>query len=424
LFVQRNETAPHKQTVHPFSAWPKHAQGHRTMARPNHRDDLHNGRYPESFVLLMEDYNNSYTKALDGNPRLLKLPYAERASAAYELSIYYGNSYLTAFAGRGRSVEQFIPMCRPLQYAWAREHHIWTPPRVLSHNPFRTFWKQRTGKTPQRWALGRIVTEQIKTLRPDVLWIFSGIPITHQDMALWRRYAGQTVLWWSCPLEPNFPYQDFDLILSCIRPLVGYFRDRALRSEYLAHAFDRRILERVPPGEQRRPRVAFAGNLSRAHGERTAFLDGLARQVEVDLFGLGVEHTPEDSPLRGRYHGPVWGNDLYAVYGSYALVIHKNIDVAGTAASAKRLFEATGMGACVVTEAGDDLHELFRPDIEVVTYSSFEECVEKVRYLLAHPSEAMAIGRQGQRRTLAEHTYEHRVDQLLEYTRSVAQIVV
>jgi hypothetical protein len=25
LFVRRDEAAPHKQTVNPFSAWPKHA---------------------------------------------------------------------------------------------------------------------------------------------------------------------------------------------------------------------------------------------------------------------------------------------------------------------------------------------------------------------------------------------------------------
>ena len=47
-----------------------------------------------------------------------------------------------------------------------------------------------------------------------------------------------------------------------------------------------------------------------------------------------------------------------------------------------RLFEATGAGACLITDRKVNLPAMFEPDVEVVTYSSVEECSEKVRYLL------------------------------------------
>ena len=42
-----------------------------------------------------------------------------------------------------------------------------------------------------------------------------------------------------------------------------------------------------------------------------------------------------------------------------------------------RLFEATGSGACLVTDWKENLGELFEPDVEVVTYRSVAECVKK-----------------------------------------------
>jgi spore maturation protein CgeB len=83
-----------------------------------------------------------------------------------------------------------------------------------------------------------------------------------------------------------------------------------------------------------------------------------------------------------------------------------------------RMYEATGMGACLVTDWKSNLQELFEPEVEVVTYRSAAECVEKVDWLLAHPSEIVRIGEAGRRRTLRSHTYNHRAPLLDEIMRS------
>ncbi len=79
-----------------------------------------------------------------------------------------------------------------------------------------------------------------------------------------------------------------------------------------------------------------------------------------------------------------------------------------------RLFEATGIGAFLLTDAKPDLGELFEPGREVATYRHAAEAAERIRHYLAHPEERDAIARAGQRRTLAEHTYARRAEQLVE----------
>lgn len=369
------------------------------------------------FLLLMEDYGHMYTAAIEGDSRLVALPYTECAKEVFAKQIFYGDAYIDALTSQGLRAEQVVPMCFPLQHKWATEHHLWIPPAWTSKRPFRWYWtRRRNKKSPEGWALSQVLIDQLKRLRPKYLWVFSGIPVSQYDIANWRLYTERVMLWWSAALWPGYPYECFDLILSGIPSLVEQFRSQGMQAAYLAHAFDRRIVQRVPVAAERKPRVAFVGSLTSDHADRITFLDALARRVDVDFYGRGVEYLPSDSPLRKRYCGPAWGDDLYTVYGSYLVVFHKNIGVAGASASAKRLFEATGMGACVIAEASDDMPSLFQPEHEIVTYASFDECVEKIAYLLGHPQVALQIGQRAQQRTLAEHTYVQRVQQILRYT--------
>ena len=82
-----------------------------------------------------------------------------------------------------------------------------------------------------------------------------------------------------------------------------------------------------------------------------------------------------------------------------------------------RLYETTGVGTLLITDYKDNLHTLFEPGKEVVAYSSAEECVERIQYYLKHDDEREAIARAGQQRTLREHTYYQRMQELVDIVR-------
>ena len=77
-----------------------------------------------------------------------------------------------------------------------------------------------------------------------------------------------------------------------------------------------------------------------------------------------------------------------------------------------RLFEATGVGTCLLTDWKENLSELFEIDREIVTYKSVDECIEKAKWLLEHPQERELIAKAGQARTLKDHTFAQRAVQL------------
>ena len=119
------------------------------------------------------------------------------------------------------------------------------------------------------------------------------------------------------------------------------------------------------------------------------------------------------SPLRAAHGGEAWGLDMYRLLAESRVTLNRHIAAAEGNANNMRLYEATGVGALLITEAAPNLADIFEPGREVVTYDGPEDLVEKARHYLEHDDERRAIAAAGQARTLREHTYDRRVRELV-----------
>ena len=105
---------------------------------------------------------------------------------------------------------------------------------------------------------------------------------------------------------------------------------------------------------------------------------------------------------------------MYALLRSARIVLNRHIREAGAFANNMRLYEATGVGSLLLTDAKANLPDLFEPGREVVVYETADDLVEQARYFLSHESERSAIAGAGQARTLRDHTYAVRMVELVE----------
>lgn len=126
-----------------------------------------------------------------------------------------------------------------------------------------------------------------------------------------------------------------------------------------------------------------------------------------------------DPKIIRRTHPPVFGLEMFQQLRRSRVVFNNHIDISPVSASNMRLFETTGVGACLVTDWKKNLPQLFEPDKEVLTYRTAEECSEKVRYLLENEEARRSIAEAGQRRTLRDHTFENRAARIDEIIRKV-----
>ena len=112
-----------------------------------------------------------------------------------------------------------------------------------------------------------------------------------------------------------------------------------------------------------------------------------------------------------RAKEPVFGMDMYQLLADSKMTFNSHIDSAGNKAANMRLFEATGVGTCLVTDYKDNLSDFFDINNEVVTYKSIPECIDKVKNLLRDEPLRKKFAAAGQSKTLSTHTYQNRVEQ-------------
>src|SRR5262249_9046480 len=88
--------------------------------------------------------------------------------------------------------------------------------------------------------------------------------------------------------------------------------------------------------------------------------------------------------LRGRLRPAVYGLEMFRTLRDAEVTLNIHADTSPRYASNMRLFEATGVGSCLLTDSRENLGELFDPETEIVTYRSAGECLEKIDWLLSH----------------------------------------
>ena len=312
----------------------------------------------------------------------------------------------------GCEAQDLVVNCVPLQQAWARANNVPLSQLALKV-PHRLFRVPLLGKfLADLPGLMDVAVAQIKASKPDVLYcqdlsFFPGEVLRELKQHV-RLIVGQI----ACPLPPESFLKGYDLILTSFPHFVDRLRALGVGSEYFRIGFDDRVLSLLGQVEKDTD-FSFVGGISRHHGGAIPLLEYLADQTDIRVFGYGVDSLPSSSPIRQRHGGEVWGLDMYRALARSRITLNRHINVAENNANNMRLYEATGVGAMLLTDRKDNLHELFDIGREVVVYSSKEEAAELVRHYLAHPEEMARIAQAGQARTLREHTYTQRMQELV-----------
>lgn len=302
----------------------------------------------------------------------------------------------------GHEARELIANAIPLQLAWTRAH---------SRKLWSIYPVYKAMNKVDHW-LGEVVLAQVRHFAPDVV-LFQDLYWTPPSLVSSIRGQARLVVAQTASPLRNVDLSPYDVVVSSFPHYVDRFRRAGISSEYVKLAFDERILERVSPARPKHD-ASFVGSYSADHSRGNQILEEVARTIDLHIWGHAIETLPARSHLRSSFRGEAWAIDMYQILARSRTTINRHIDVAEDYANNMRLFEATGVGTCLVTDEKSNLGDLFEADVEVVSYASAAECVEKIRYLLDNERERRSIATNGQRRTLTEHNYMIRMQELSE----------
>ena len=383
---------------------------------------------------------------------LVSQPYRAQHAALMKDVHGWADFWSCALGKIGYECDEVVSNAEPLQKAWARENGF--------------------SYSEDTW-LFEITAAQVKAFKPDVLFVNDYVTYPADYIRRLKAECASIRLvlgWCGAPYTDGSVFSAYDVVLSSVPELVQNFIAQGHRCEHVNHAFDPRVAERLKQDE---PNVdfGFIGTIAKKnkfHNSRETLLlellertplkiwvdshspswqersNVLIRQWAFDMVQLasraGVSgSTLEAIPIAGKVRNwkarpalspkldprilavaqhPLFGLEMFQQLQRTRVSLNTHIDISATHASNMRLYEATGVGSCLLTDWKANLGELFEPDSEIVTYKDAGECVEKVNYLLSHDADRSAIAAAGQRRTLRDHSFDKRAVQLDQIIRT------
>jgi spore maturation protein CgeB len=403
-------------------------------------------------IRITTNYPAYLQKFYHSRPQLKDQPYSIQYRALMDDCFGQADFWTYALGKLGYKVWEPVGNAEPQQKAWA--------------------WEHDTVYEPDNW-LNDIVAAQVKYFRPDVLFVNDYHTYKKGFLDYLRSECPSIRLvigWCGAPYKDAEVFKAYDVVLSNISSLVEHFRNNGHRSEELRHAFEPRILGKIQPSSQKTVAFSFVGSIVKAkgfHNKREKLLKNLVQnsclQIWSDIHAppiseyrrlvklknkyaavrrlrelpggkFFVEVLPQfrnllngsDEPdvsnyipieIAERTKPGLYGLAMYQMIHNSKVTFNSHIDISTRFANNMRLYEATGVGTCLLTDWKENLSAIFEPDIEVVTYRSAEEAADKVRYLLDHDDERRRIAEAGQRHTLKDHTFALRAMQLDEMIR-------
>jgi spore maturation protein CgeB len=364
-------------------------------------------------ILIINNDYPEYTKWLYSvKPELRNFPYEIQMANRYDTLFGMADFYSYNLKKLGHDAWDLIGNLDCAQIQWAKEHKIKTQTHKFHFRfrrkiiPWISYIRDDTGFL-------KILEQQIKNYQPDVLLNLAADSLAPSLFKPFKPYTKLLVAQHAAsPLDEAEDWSIYDLVISSFQPTLDFFQERNIPAILLKLGFEDSVIQKVS-NQEKDIDVSFIGSFGEIHTSRTSLLEYVAERVPLSIWGPEDQYKFMPAKLQHFYKGSAWGADMFKILSRSKLTLNHHGNVPAYANN-MRLFEATGMGTLLLTDWKSNLQDLFDPENEVVTYRTQEECCEKITYYLEHSSERDRISQAGQKRTLSDHTYLHRMQEFVQ----------
>ncbi|MUT65860.1 glycosyltransferase [Paenibacillus sp. NEAU-GSW1] len=275
------------------------------------------------------------------------------------------------------------------------------------------------------------VAEIAASLRPDIVIVLDGLQFDVKHVIAMREAGIRTALWttddpyytdMSVTLVPHY-----DVIFTLERNCVELYQRIGCKAVYyLPFCASPEQYYPLNPERSKRKEISFIGS---AYMNRVRFFNAATSYLasrDTLISGIWWDRLDRFDQLKDKIMLGNWmdPNDTALAYNASKIVInmhraHDDPDfnlnkLAVTAASPNpRTFEIAACAVLQLCDIRDDLASFYTPGLEIVTYSTAHEMIEKLDYYLHHEQERREIALRGMWRTLRDHTYTNRLQTML-----------
>ena len=263
--------------------------------------------------------------------------------------------------------------------------------------------------------LNRKLLETLNADRPDVvLCVLMGCEVWLETLQLICDQSTATLINWST--DDSWKYEQFSKFVAPVFHIYATTYASALdkaaknghNNFYLTQwAANSATLQKPLPASECTYPVTFIGT---AYGKRPQWMTRLAEAgIHVECFGFGWKN----GPVRAEDIPQIMRDSVISLNFGDSGVQWKGVRPLRSRQIKARIFEVPGAGGFLISEKADDLNKFYSAE-EIETFEGVDELGAKIRKYLDEFANRDRIAEAGYRRTIDQHTYEHRFSKLLD----------
>ena len=258
----------------------------------------------------------------------------------------------------------------------------------------------------------RLLLEMVEAERPDVLLS------VQRDYEIWletlkaiqARGDVATVSWttddsWKYKRTSRFIGRYYDAMTTTYDFVTNEYAREGIPVLLTQWAANAEWLQEPLPASQCTYGASFVGA---AYGDRKEQVEALRKRgIEVECFGAGWPR------------GPVAAEEIPRIMRQSVVSLNFASGFTGGVNQVKaRTFEVPGAGGLLLTDYAPGLERLYNIGEEILVYRDLNELLESVAWVLNNPSRRDAMALAGFLRTKRDHTYDQRMQEVLEFALS------
>ena len=263
--------------------------------------------------------------------------------------------------------------------------------------------------------------------KPDLVFVLAQAPLNEECLVTLKRNKIPTAFWF----VEDFRFMEY------WKNIAGYYdyfftiqkgaffeeleKSGVRNYHYLPMAASPDIHKPCKPSEEERDHygsdISFMGA---GYYNRRQFLKGLM-DFDFKIWGTDWNIKSELGRHIQRSGERINTDEVVRIFNAAKINInlhsstyHAGINPFGDFVN-PRTFEIISCGGFQVVDKRSGLEGLFDINKEIVVYEDLDDLKRKIKYYLNNPEEREVIAEKGRQRILRDHTYEHRMKEMLEY---------
>lgn len=358
------------------------------------------------------------------------------------ISSLYRNDPLLAYQSFREQLNRFKKDCFQWVVSWGKynkDPDVEVFETILNSFPLQNAWSGGAFFDRQGWIID-IVLEQIKAIKPHVCLLYSPEIFTPEIVYRIKEINPSIVIggYDGMNRQDISLYEGYDFVITCSSYISDFYSRNGMPTYPMCFGFDEDVL-RLTINRKKKYDLAFSGSIvPGVHNDRFDLVSFLNKYLRVSVCSE-FAYSPNGSLVSRHIFrelktvpfcrlfdylrlyrdnlGPLYGVEMFQFLRDSNIVLNMHGDKIGFAANI-RLFEATGVGSCLLTDWKENLSDWFEPGKEVLVYHSFEEARDVAMYCIQHPSFARRVALNGQKRTIADYSQKLTVPQTISFVKS------